>query len=279
MASQDRGGVAQHGLQRGLVVGHDAPVVDDAAGLGEQRGEHRGVALADLPRPQRRPVGDQLVAGRQHGDPGRRDGRSRRRALMLASTPATAGETTVPAVNTGRRRGRRRRRPGRTRPARAARDEADPAAVDALAVLDHRHRVGAVRQRRAGHDPHRLAGRRRPPANGSAPAATSPTTRQLAGTPASRRRARRSRRPPSWRTAARPRAATTSAASTRPRASAERDRHRRQRRARLEHEPLGVLEIDHSNRHDASTQVVRGTSPQLRRPSPRVAQAQLDRPR
>ena len=85
------------------------------------------------------------------------------------------------------------------------RTEADAAALEALAVLDHRHGVGAGGHRRTGHDPHglpwthddRRTAPRRPPA------------RRRRGARPARRRGRRiaprSRRRPSWRTAGRPR--------------------------------------------------------------------------
>ena len=81
-------------------------------------------------------------AGEHPGD-GRRDERA-------GGEHGVAG-TDVVSDAPGRKRRRSRRRDSRTRPPSTR-----------LAVLDHRHRVGAVRQRRPGHDPHRLPGRDRP---------------------------------------------------------------------------------------------------------------------
>ena len=64
------GSLTEHCLQRRLIVGHDAEVDRGAAGLSDGADEHRLVALPDLAGPQRPSVGDQLVAGREHGDPG-----------------------------------------------------------------------------------------------------------------------------------------------------------------------------------------------------------------
>ena len=156
--------------------------IDVAAGLGEQRREHRPVALADLAGLQRRTVVDQLVAGRQHGDRRPRD------------TPATvarvdagehAGDRRVARPcrrGTARRRlRRRRRRDARRRPAATATRQADPVGRrPSLGVLDHHDRVGAGRHRRAGHDADRLARRRRRDRR-RRPAATSPTTASSTG--------------------------------------------------------------------------------------------------
>ena len=59
----------EHAFQLRLVVTHDPEVDNVAPGLGEQGGEHRLVALANLSDRQRRTVVDQFVTGRQHGNP------------------------------------------------------------------------------------------------------------------------------------------------------------------------------------------------------------------
>ena len=119
--------------------------IDDAPGLGEQRREHRQVALADLPRPQRRAVGHQLVAGGQHGRHAPPGCAVTVAALMLASTPATAGvDDGAGGEHHGRRRARRRRPGARRRPRVGTDAHPDAcAAVEALGVLDHHDRVGA----------------------------------------------------------------------------------------------------------------------------------------
>ena len=80
------------------------------------------------------------------------------RALTLASTPSTAGRTTVPGVNS--------RSPGCTSSpaARTACPGATVASIrtrvarrQPLGVLDHHHGVGTRGHRRPGHDPDRLA--------------------------------------------------------------------------------------------------------------------------
>ena len=135
-------GVAQHGLELGLVVGHDAAGVDDAAGGGQQRRQHGRVALPDLARAQRATVGDELVAGRQHGDPSRRVTPSRRRALTLASTPSTAGSTTVPAGTTTSPARTSSPMPRTAAPAGTTdRASRTPPIAERLAVLDHRDGV------------------------------------------------------------------------------------------------------------------------------------------
>ncbi len=151
------GGLTEHCLQRRLVVGDDAEVDRGAAGLGDGADEHRLVALPDLAGPQRPAVGDQLVAGREHGDPGpgvdedrsmvdaRQHAEHRRAHDRAGGEQQVAADDVVADVAEGVAR------------PNGAIDADHDAIVDPLGVLHHDDGVGAIRHRRTGHDADRLA--------------------------------------------------------------------------------------------------------------------------
>ncbi len=163
---------------------------------------------------------DQLVAGRQHADPRPRVGQRPRRRR---ATPARRGGRASP-----RRRRRTPRSPGcRSSPAArtwvpgstatSTRTARPPSS--ALGPLDHHDRVGAVGQRRAGHDAHRLARPQRAVGRVARPPPRPTTGRVDRRRRPCRRRGPRSRPSRCWRTAAPPRSPTTSPASTSPTAA------------------------------------------------------------
>ena len=159
MASHVAAAVAQHCLERRLVVAHDAEVDRLAPGVAHQRraascGCSRGsgrAAAASRRRPARRRCDS--TATRTRGTTGTTA------ALTLASTPATAGVTTVPAgysavagvhvVADATH--------GDARLDDAAHGPHPRATVEPFGVFHHHDRVGAGGHRRAGHDADRLA--------------------------------------------------------------------------------------------------------------------------
>ncbi len=151
-----RRGVAEDGFQRGLVVADHAEVDRLGSGVGDETEQHRQVALADLAGAEIRAVGDELVAGGEHGD---------------AGPPGDGDGAGVDAGQHAGDRGRHhrawteQRRPGGDVVAGATHGRADAdggadphpvPTVEPLGVLHHHDRVGASRHRRAGHDPDRL---------------------------------------------------------------------------------------------------------------------------
>ena len=115
------------------------------------------------PGAERRAVGDQLVAGGEHADPSGGGGRAPRSTPMVASTPRCPAVSCSPGSNT-------------TSPttdvvaggadviaAGGGRRDAPPAAPSSSRSVRSTitHRVGAIGDRRAGEDPHGLAGRQR----------------------------------------------------------------------------------------------------------------------
>ena len=216
--------------------------IDVAPGLGEQRGEHRarcsrGSARARSGEPSSTsssPVDSTATVARGWT--------VTVRALTLASTAGDgradhgAGrEQQVAGLDVVAGGAHRRARLARPRDSRTR------SAVEPLAVLDHHDRVGAGRHRRAGHDPDRLARRRR---RGRCWPRPRPRRRRPAR-PARRRRRRRaprSRRRRCWRTAGRPRRRRRRRRGPARWRCVERHLDRGERRAGLEHQRLGVLE-------------------------------------
>ena len=88
---------------------------------------------------------DQLVAGREHADPGPRVHRRRSTTPRLASTPRCAGRSTVPArTRRSPRATSLARRPHVVAAARPASSIDAPSSSAARSCLDHHHRVGAA---------------------------------------------------------------------------------------------------------------------------------------
>ena len=145
--------------------------------------QRRPVGVADLAGPERRrprPVRRRSTARR----PAAGDGRRRR------PRPSEWQHAEVAGGQHRARRGPRRRRAARRRPPGAPTGPGSNLDLDQDAVavagdgrvLDHHHGVGSGRDRRAGHDPHRLA---RPDRDGRSrhPRRSSPSTASVAGRP------------------------------------------------------------------------------------------------
>ena len=129
---------------------------------------------------------DQLVAGGQHADPGRREHRhllepEAGQHAQMAGREHGARPRTPSHRPAGRRPAARMWSPARRRPPRSA--TAARRRPPADGALHHHHRVGPGGDRRAGHDAHGLARARRRP-RAPAPAASVPTTSSRTGAPA-----------------------------------------------------------------------------------------------
>ena len=133
-----------------LVVAHEPEVDRLEPVLGEQGEQRAPVRLADLPRPERGAVGDQLVAGRQHADPRTAVGGHLEHAdggqhpevpggELLPRAEDDVADTHVVAGGTDVVAGSRR-----------ALDGHDGATVESLRALHHHDGVGTV-----GHRAHR----------------------------------------------------------------------------------------------------------------------------
>ena len=190
-----------------------------------RRGSARGPECRPGRRARRRSTGSRPVAG--VGPDARRPRAWRaRRARPVPAAPASSDLSPARVSSPPSNVLADRRRP--------AGDEA----VQLLRVLERDDRVGAGRQRRAGHDPDRV--RRSTGWSDPAPAATSPAI--VEARRAGRRRAPRSR---PWRVGERwhvVRRGHRGSARTRPWASVERDALASVRRTRGEQARVGVLE-------------------------------------